>query len=96
MGRVSRGSGDVFTDLGFADASERSAKLRLAQAINVAVAERAAIRTAISSSRPKRARVLRAREVEGSRRDCTWPLHRDPSAPQATLRQAQGSSLRSG
>jgi len=45
MGRVSRGSGDVFTDMGFTDAPERRTKLRLAQAINAALAERAATRT---------------------------------------------------
>ncbi len=40
MARVTRGSGDVFTALGFADAPERRTKLRLAQAINGILAER--------------------------------------------------------
>ena len=40
MAKVTRGSGDVFADLGFKDAPERRTKLRLAQAINAIVAER--------------------------------------------------------
>src|SRR5215210_4375629 len=32
--RVTRGSGNVFADLGFADGAERQAKLRLAYALN--------------------------------------------------------------
>lgn len=32
--KVIRGSGNVFADLGFADAEERQTKLRLAHAIN--------------------------------------------------------------
>ncbi len=40
MAKVTRGSGNVFTDLGFADAPERRTKLRLAQAINAILGER--------------------------------------------------------
>ena len=32
--RITRGSGNVFADLGFADAGERQAKLRLAHVVN--------------------------------------------------------------
>lgn len=46
MAKITRGSGDVFTDLGFADAPERRTKLRLAHAINGALAERAATQAA--------------------------------------------------
>ena len=49
MARVTRGSADVFRDLGFADASERRIKLRLAQAINAALAERAATQAAAAA-----------------------------------------------
>lgn len=38
--KVTRGSGNVFADLGFADAEERQTKLRLAHAINEAIGER--------------------------------------------------------
>ena len=38
--RVSRGSDNMFADLGFADADERQAKLRLAYALNQALEER--------------------------------------------------------
>ena len=38
--RVSRGTGNVFADLGFPDAAERQAKLRLAYALNQALEER--------------------------------------------------------
>ena len=34
---ISRGTGNVFADLGYADAGERQTKLRLAQAINAIV-----------------------------------------------------------
>lgn len=37
---VTRGSGNVFADLGYADAEERRTKLRLAHAVVGAVAER--------------------------------------------------------
>ena len=37
---INRGTGNVFADLGFADAEERQTKLRLARAINAIVAER--------------------------------------------------------
>jgi predicted XRE-type DNA-binding protein len=49
MPKITRGSGDVFTDLGFADAPERRTKLRLAQAINSALAERAATQTSAAA-----------------------------------------------
>ena len=38
--RVVRGSGNVFADLGFTDAAERQAKLRLAYALNQVLDER--------------------------------------------------------
>jgi predicted XRE-type DNA-binding protein len=37
---IVRGSGNVFADLGFADADERQTKLRLALALNTIIAER--------------------------------------------------------
>ena len=37
---VTRGSGNLFADLGFPDASERQAKLRLAFALNQVLADR--------------------------------------------------------
>lgn len=37
---ITRGSANVFADLGFADAEERQTKLRLAHAINAALEER--------------------------------------------------------
>jgi predicted XRE-type DNA-binding protein len=49
MTKITRGSGDVFKDLGFADAPERRTKLRLAQAINAALAERAATQAAAAA-----------------------------------------------
>lgn len=38
---ISRGSGNVFADLGFSDADERQTKLRLAYELNELLAERA-------------------------------------------------------
>jgi predicted XRE-type DNA-binding protein len=38
--KITRGSGNVFADLGFADAEERQTKLRLAHAINAVLADR--------------------------------------------------------
>lgn len=38
--KITRGAGNVFADLGFADADERQTKLRLAFAINEAIKER--------------------------------------------------------
>lgn len=37
---ITRGTGNVFADLGYADATERQAKLRLAYALNQALEER--------------------------------------------------------
>ncbi len=37
---ITRGSGNVFADLGYADAEERQTKLRLAHAINTEIARR--------------------------------------------------------
>ncbi len=37
---IVRGSGNVFADLGYADAEERQTKLRLAHALNTVIAER--------------------------------------------------------
>ena len=39
-GQVTRGTGNVFADLGFADAAERQIKLRLADAVNQVLEER--------------------------------------------------------
>lgn len=39
-GRITRGTGNVFADLGYADADERQTKLRLAHAINGVIARR--------------------------------------------------------
>jgi len=39
-GRIERGTGNVFADLGYPDAEERQTKLRLAYAINRIVEER--------------------------------------------------------
>lgn len=49
MAKIIRGSGDVFADLGYADAPERRTKLRLTQAINAALAERAATQSAAAA-----------------------------------------------
>ena len=49
MAKITRGSGDVFTDLGFADAPERHTKLKLAQAINTTLAERASTQAAAAA-----------------------------------------------
>jgi predicted XRE-type DNA-binding protein len=38
--RIARGTGNVFADLGFADAAERQARLRLAYALNQLLAGR--------------------------------------------------------
>ena len=38
--RITRGSGNIFADLGYADAEERQTKLRLAHALNRAIAQR--------------------------------------------------------
>ena len=46
--RVSRGTGNVFADLGFPDAAERQAKLRLAYAINRIVEERRLTQAAVA------------------------------------------------
>ena len=39
-GAITRGTGNVFADLGYADAEERQTKLRLAHAINGVIARR--------------------------------------------------------
>src|SRR4051794_38904732 len=38
--KITRGSGNVFADLGYADAEERQTKLRLAHALNALIAQR--------------------------------------------------------
>lgn len=43
---ITRGTGNVFADLGYADAGERQTKLRLAHAINGVVARRRLTQTA--------------------------------------------------
>ena len=40
MAKIVRGSGNVFADLGFADAEERQTKVRLAVAINTIIEQR--------------------------------------------------------
>lgn len=55
---ITRGSGNVFADLGFADADERqTTKVRLAHAINIIVASRkltqSAAATALGVNQPK-------------------------------------------
>jgi predicted XRE-type DNA-binding protein len=46
MARITRGTGNVFADLGCADAEERQTKLRLAVAINDVLARRRLIQVA--------------------------------------------------
>ena len=46
---VERGSGNVFADLGFADAEERQTKLRLAYLLNEAIKERRLTQTAAAT-----------------------------------------------
>ena len=54
---ITRGSGNVFADLGYADANERQTKLRLAHAINAVIARRrltqAAAASRLRASQPK-------------------------------------------
>ena len=54
---VTRGTGNVFADLGFADAAERQAKLRLAYALNQMLSERrlsqAGVATVLGVTQPK-------------------------------------------
>jgi predicted XRE-type DNA-binding protein len=54
---IARGTGNVFADLGYADAGERQTKLRLAHAINEAIARRrltqAAAAAKLSVNQPK-------------------------------------------
>ena len=54
---VTRGTGNVFADLGYADADERQTKLRLAHAINTVIARRrltqAAAAARLSAGQPK-------------------------------------------
>ncbi len=54
---ITRGTGNVFADLGYADADERQTKLRLAHAINGVVARRrltqAAAATKLGVNQPK-------------------------------------------
>lgn len=54
---ITRGTGNVFADLGYADAEERQTKLRLAHAINGVIARRRLTQTAAAEklrvSQPK-------------------------------------------
>ncbi len=54
---ITRGTGNVFADLGYADAEERQTKLRLAHAINDVIARRRLAQTAAAErlgvSQPK-------------------------------------------
>jgi predicted XRE-type DNA-binding protein len=47
---ITRGSGNVFADLGYADADERQTKLRLAYAINGIIDERRLTQTAAAKT----------------------------------------------
>ena len=47
--RITRGSGNVFADLGYADAEERQTKLRLAHAINDIIGEGQLTQTAAAA-----------------------------------------------
>jgi len=55
--RITRGSGNVFADLGYPDAEERQTKLRLAHAINSVIGERQLTQSAAAArlgvSQPK-------------------------------------------
>jgi predicted XRE-type DNA-binding protein len=55
--KITRGSKNVFADLGFSDAEERQTKLRLAHAINTILAERRLTQTemarVLGASQPK-------------------------------------------
>ena len=50
QGAITRGTTNVFADLGYADAEERQTKLRLAYAINQLVAERRLTQTGAASA----------------------------------------------
>jgi predicted XRE-type DNA-binding protein len=54
---ITRGTGNVFADLGYADAEERQTKLRLALAVNTVIARRrlaqAAVAEKLGVSQPK-------------------------------------------
>lgn len=62
---ITRGSGNVFADLGFADADERQTKVRLAHAINSIVASRkltqSAAAAALGVNQPKISALARYR-----------------------------------
>jgi predicted XRE-type DNA-binding protein len=62
---ITRGSGNVFADLGFADADERQTKVRLAHAINTIVASRkltqSAAAAALGVNQPKISALARYR-----------------------------------
>jgi len=65
---ITRGSGNVFADLGFADAEERQTKLRLAYALNAIMAEQrltqAAAAAKLGLNQPK-VSALRNYKLEG-------------------------------
>jgi predicted XRE-type DNA-binding protein len=65
---ITRGSGDVFADLGFPDAEERQTKLRLAYALNTILDEQhlaqAAAATRLGLNQPKLS-ALRNYKLEG-------------------------------
>ena len=66
--KITRGSGNVFADLGFADAAERQTKLRLAYTVNSVIDERAmtqkAVAQALGINQPK-VSALRNYRLEG-------------------------------
>jgi predicted XRE-type DNA-binding protein len=61
--KVIRGTGNVFADLGFADAEERQTKLRLAHAINLIIEQKnltqAAAADLLKANQPKVSALLR-------------------------------------
>jgi predicted XRE-type DNA-binding protein len=68
MEKITRGSTNVFADLGYADADERQTKLRLAHALNQAMEERrltqAAAAAKLGINQPK-VSALRNYKLEG-------------------------------
>ena len=66
---VTRGTGNVFADLGFPDAAERRAELRLAYALNQVLEER-------KLSQGDAARVLGVTQPKVSALTCVVPGHK--------------------
>lgn len=68
--RIARGTGDVFADLGFLDAAERRAKLRLAYALNGLLYGRRLSNPALTSNDD----LLLMNQLEACRSGQRWPL----------------------